>query len=170
MNTVQVLYDNVSEPNGYGLIPHLFNDTKRNPADVLFDHSVSVWDKACVGFDNVKPEHFTVYPIQFLNPNQINFNKFIRPLLSTKLVEFLKTKTHKVYLLLFLPTEGIQLSWNDYEMVRQIKELADSNLVDKDKILFVYGDLNVKELIEKVYIERPATKSYIPNKNIFAYK
>lgn len=169
MNTVQVLYDNVSEPNGYGLISHLFKDPKRNPADVLFDHSVSVWDKACVGFDNVKPEHFTVYPIQFLNPNQINFNKVIRPLLSTKLVELLKTKTHKVYLLLFLPTEGIQLSWNDYEMLRQIKELADSDLVDKDKILFVYGDLNVKELIEKVYIERPATKSYIPNENIFAY-
>ena len=169
MNTVQVLYDNVSEPNGYGLIPHLYKDKKRNPADTLFDNSVSIWDKACVGFDNVKPEHFTVYPIQFLNPNQIDYEKFIRPLLSTELVELLKTKTHKVYLLLFMPTEGLELSWNDYRMLREIKKLADSDLIDKNKILFVYGDLNVKELVEKTNIDRPATKSYIPKENIFAF-
>lgn len=169
MKTVQVLYDNVSEPNGYGLIPFLYKSPKRNPADTLFDNSVSVWDKACVGFDNVKPEHFTVYPIQFLNPNQIDYEKFIRPLLSTKLVELLKTKTHKVYLLLFMPTEGLELSWNDYRMLREIKKLADSDLIDKNKILFVYGDLNVKELVEKVNIDRPATKSYIPKENIFAF-
>jgi len=158
MNTVQVLYDDPSTPNGYGLIPGLHNEPNRNAADILFDQSFSVKDKGAVSFDNVKPEYFTIYPIQFLNPSQIDSEKYIEPLLSKKLIELINNKSNKVYLLLFMPSEGLELRWNNYSMLKQLRDFDSRNIVDPTKVLFVYGCLNFKKILSRVYDDQPKLK------------
>ena len=169
MNTVQVLYDDPSTPNGYGLIPGLHNEPNRNAADILFDQSFSVKDKGAVSFDNVKPEYFTIYPIQFLNPSQIDSEKYIEPLLSKKLIELINNKSNKVYLLLFIPSEGLELRWNNYSMLKQLRDFDSRNIVDPTKVLFVYGCLNFKKILSRVYDDQPKLKSRIPHQNFFSY-
>lgn len=136
--------------------------------DAIFEESKSIENKVKVTFDSVNPKLFTVYPIRLLDVNDINFDN-ISSYLSVQLCDLVNDSTNKVFFLLFMPSEGPEIHWNDYYILKELKKLDDSKLIDSSKILFVYGDQKFESIIKEVYLNKPELKTNIPIQNFYSY-
>lgn len=167
-NTIQILGYDKSKPNGYDLIKGLVHRPEFTIADTLFSTFIS--DRQQVTLEDVTPkDNVVLFPIQFLDPEDFT-SKNLKTILTKEVIDLINEKSNNVYLFIWYPTEGFQLSLKKYKLLKELKKFDDSKIIDPYKILFVYGELNFVETLNKVYKKKPELKTKIPyKKNFFAF-
>jgi len=136
--------------------------------EAIFEESKSIENKTLVTLQEVNPKQFAIYPIRLVDVEEIRYNN-IKNYLSNELCSLINDKSNKVYLLLFMPSEGPEIHAHDYRILRELKKLDDSNTLDSTKILFVYGDQKFESIIKEVYLNKPELKTNIPLQNFYSY-
>ena len=108
----------------------------------------------------------TIRLATFIEINELEYKKVVDKYLSEKLLNILR-QDNKVYFMLFFATEGFPLSLDNFKFLRLLQQLED--IIPSKKILSVFGDLNFKQTVEKIYELNPELKTGIPKKNFLSY-
>ena len=135
-NTIQILGYDKSKPNGYDLIKGLVHRPEFTIADTLFSTFIS--DRQQVTLEDVTPkDNVVLFPIQFLDPEDFT-SKNLKTILTKEVIDLINEKSNNVYLFIWYPTEGFQLSLKKYKLLKELKKFDDSKIIDPYKILFFF--------------------------------
>ena len=72
-------------------------------------------------------------------------------------------------LLIFFPWEGYDLNYKNYLLLNYINSLTTKYSINGNKILFIFGDVNIKNTIESYPVELNIPKKNILGLNIFEW-
>lgn len=126
--------------------------------------------------DSSKPlqsKKLTLYPVEIqkvfdiMNPSkpEAGFVNFIKP----ESLNHLKNQNNNCFLLIWFPTEGFCLSLFNNSVPTYISLLINRYKIPKEKILFVYGDINIKKSGVHTQLFNILSKSNVFGLNIFEY-
>lgn len=88
---------------------------------------------------------------------------------TPEILNLLKDEEYKVYLLVYFPYEGFSLEYDNGVIIKFFNYLIDNLSIPKEKILFVYGDLKIKENIDNYFIKLKLPKENILGLNVFEH-
>lgn len=160
---INLLYDNLD------LDASILNAHKSNgvSAHKGIEHYLTNYSIPFRTVDISKPldsERITLYPVEpqsvfnIMNPDKPGFMDTV----SNKAIEHIKSTENKCFLLIWFPTEGFCMSLFDNMIPRYIDLIHTKYNIPRNKILFVYGDINIKNSAKftKLY-------NFIPERNVF---
>ena len=142
---IRVLYDkiidgapipNCAETNGMSVHNNMLNH---------FDNFGIPY--RCININQVTDNTLTLYPVEpqdvfdIMHPAKPGFIETV----SKEAIKCIQNTGIKSYLLIWFPTEGFSLTLFNNSIPRYIKLIQDRYSIPKHKILFVYGDVNIKE-------------------------
>lgn len=165
---INLLYDNLDTknlPNAKGMADH---DNIRE----FFKSAGQPY--TCTQILDIKKEKtyfFTICPEQYESCMSVD-GSHSRPIISQFTEEFLnaiKSEEFHVYLLVYFPYEGFSLEYENAVIIRFFNYLVVNLEIPKEKILFVYGDLKIKDNIHNYFINLKIPKSNLLGLNIFEH-
>lgn len=100
----------------------------------------------CINISQVENKNLTLYPVEpqevfdVMNPEKIGFIGSM----SKEALELIQNRKTKCFLMIWFPTEGFSLSMYSNLIPKYISKLTSQYNIPSTKVLFVYGDLNIK--------------------------
>lgn len=106
----------------------------------------------------------TLYPVEpqkvfdIMDPDKPGFMECI----SKKAINYFRDSKNKCYLLIWFPTEGFSLTLFNNSIPRYIELIQFKYSIPKEKILFVYGDININNSGKYSQLFK-----FLPQNNVF---
>lgn len=152
---INLLYDNLDTynlPNVHGMAE--YDNTREYLKNFAYPYTCTLTQDA----QKDRTYFYSVCPEQFLDcmsldPNQVPDQKTIVTELTDELLELLKNEEYNVFLLIFFPYEGFSLEYGKCTVLKFLNHLVEVLEIPKEKILFIYGDLKIKDNIKNYFCQ-----------------
>lgn len=165
---INLLYDNLATynlPNAKGMASH--DNLREFFKNQSYPYTCTLVTEA----KKDKTYFFSICPEQYntcLSLEDYNETRIVTQF-TPEFLELLKNDEYSIYLTVFFPYEGFSLEHQNSVTIKFLNYLVTGMDIPKEKILFVYGDLKIRENIHTYFEKCILPKTNLLGLNIFEY-